>query len=166
MPLPIVCAVNGPAAGAGVSVALAGDIVLAARSAIFLQAFARIGLSPDAGGTFFLTHSLGPARARGLAMLAEPLSAEQAEAWGLIWKMVEDDALMSEAHTLCARLASGSSAALAAIKRGIEAAATNSLDRQLDLERDLQRELGRAGDYREGVRAFLEKRPAKFAGRI
>jgi 2-(1,2-epoxy-1,2-dihydrophenyl)acetyl-CoA isomerase len=162
MPLPVVCAVNGPAAGAGANVALACDIVLAARSATFLQAFARIGLSPDAGGTFFLTHMLGPARARGLAMLAEPLSAEKAEAWGLIWKAVEDDALMEEAHAICARLALGSGAALAAIKQGVEAAATNSLTKQLDVERDLQRQLGRALDYREGVRAFLEKRPAKF----
>jgi len=165
MPLPVVCAVNGPAAGAGANVALACDIVLAARSATFLQAFARIGLAPDAGGTFFLTRKVGPARARGLAMLAEPLSAEKAEAWGLIWKAVEDDALMNEAHALCARLATGSAAALAAIKRGVEAAATNSLSDQLDVERDLQRQLGRAGDYREGVRAFLEKRPAKFQGR-
>jgi 2-(1,2-epoxy-1,2-dihydrophenyl)acetyl-CoA isomerase len=166
MPLPVVCAVNGPAAGAGANVALACDIVLAARSATFLQAFARIGLSPDAGGTFFLTHMLGPARARGLAMLAEPLSAEKAEAWGLIWKAVEDDALMEEAHAICARLALGSGAALAAIKQGVEAAATNSLTKQLDVERDLQRQLGRALDYREGVRAFLEKRPAKFPKRI
>ena len=165
MPLPVVCAVNGPAAGAGASFALAGDIVIAARSASFLQAFARIGLAPDAGSTFFLTQMVGPARARGLAMLAEPLSAEQAEAWGLIWKTVDDDALMTEAHALCARLATGSSAALAAIKQGIEAATTNSLTQQLDVERDLQRGLGRAGDYQEGVRAFLEKRPAKFQGR-
>jgi len=165
MPLPVVCAVNGPAAGAGANVALACDIVLAARSATFLQAFARIGLAPDAGGTFFLTQKVGPARARGLAMLAEPLSAEKAEAWGLIWKAVDDDALMNEAHALCARLATGSAAALAAIKRGVEAATTNSLTDQLDVERDLQRQLGRAGDYREGVRAFLEKRPAKFQAR-
>jgi 2-(1,2-epoxy-1,2-dihydrophenyl)acetyl-CoA isomerase len=163
--LPVVCAVNGPAAGAGANLALACDIVLAARSATFLQAFARIGLAPDAGGTFFLTRTAGPARARGLAMLAEPLGAEQAEAWGLIWKAVDDTSLMEEAQRICTKLASGSAAALAAIKQGIEAAATNSLSEQLDLERDLQRGLGRAGDYREGVRAFLEKRPAKFGGR-
>jgi len=165
MPLPVVCAVNGPAAGAGANIALAGDIVLAARSATFLQAFARIGLSPDAGGTFFLTRTIGPARARGLAMLAEPLSAEQAESWGLIWKAVDDAALMAEAHAICAKLASGSAAALAAIKQGIEQAATASLTEQLDHERDLQRQLGRAGDYREGVRAFLEKRPVSFGPR-
>jgi 2-(1,2-epoxy-1,2-dihydrophenyl)acetyl-CoA isomerase len=166
MPLPVVCAVNGPAAGAGANIALACDLVLAARSASFLQAFARIGLAPDAGGTFFLTRTVGPARARGLAMLAEPLSAEKAEAWGLIWKAVDDDALMEEAHATCAKLASGSAAALAAIKQGFEAASTNSLSEQLDVERDAQRRLGRAGDYREGVRAFLEKRPARFQGRF
>ena len=127
--------------------------MIAARSASFLQAFARIGLAPDAGGTFFLTQKVGPARARGLAMLAEPLSAEIAAEWGLIWKVVDDEALMNEAHAICARLAASSASALAAIKRGIEAAATNSLSDQLDVERDLQRQLGRAGDYREGVRA-------------
>ncbi|HXW19105.1 MAG TPA: 2-(1,2-epoxy-1,2-dihydrophenyl)acetyl-CoA isomerase PaaG [Roseiarcus sp.] len=162
LPRPIVCAVNGPAAGAGVSLALACDIVLAARSASFTQAFAKIGLAPDAGGSFFLTQLVGPARARGLAMLAEPLSAEKAEAWGLIWKAVDDDQLSAEAHGLCERLARGSPAALAAIKRSLEAAVTNELDRQLDLERDLQRQLGRAGDYREGVKAFFEKRPPIF----
>jgi 2-(1,2-epoxy-1,2-dihydrophenyl)acetyl-CoA isomerase len=162
LPRPIVCAVNGPAAGAGVSLALACDIVVAARSASFTQAFAKIGLAPDAGGSFFLTRLVGPARAKGLAMLAEPLSAEKAEAWGLIWKMVEDDQLSAEAHALCERLARGSPAALAAVKRSLEAAVTNDLDRQLDLERDLQRQLGRAGDYREGVKAFFEKRPAIF----
>jgi 2-(1,2-epoxy-1,2-dihydrophenyl)acetyl-CoA isomerase len=165
MPLPVVCAVNGPAAGAGASIALACDIVIAARSATFLQAFARIGLAPDAGGTFFLTQKLGPARARGLAMLAEPLTAEKAEEWGLIWKSVADDGLMQEAHAICARLANGSAAALAAIKRGVEQAMTNRLTEQLDVERDLQRQLGRSGDYKEGVRAFLEKRPARFVGR-
>lgn len=165
-PLPVVCAVNGPAAGAGANLALSCDIVIAAHSATFLQAFARIGLAPDAGGTFFLTQTIGPARARGLAMLAEPLGAEQAEAWGLIWKAVADETLIEEAHRICTKLAAGSAAALAAIKQGIEAAAINSLTAQLDLERDLQRGLGRAGDYREGVRAFLEKRPAKFQGRV
>jgi 2-(1,2-epoxy-1,2-dihydrophenyl)acetyl-CoA isomerase len=165
MPLPVVCAVNGPAAGAGANIALACDIVIAARSATFLQAFARIGLAPDAGGTFFLTQKLGPARARGLAMLAEPLSADKAEEWGLIWKTVADDALMNEAHAICSRLSLGSAAALTAIKRGIEQVTTNSLSEQLDVERDLQRQLGRSGDYKEGVRAFLEKRPAKFVGR-
>jgi 2-(1,2-epoxy-1,2-dihydrophenyl)acetyl-CoA isomerase len=159
---PVVCAVNGPAAGAGVSLALACDIVLAARSASFTQAFAKIGLAPDAGGSFFLTRLVGAPRARGLAMLAEPLPAEKAEAWGLIWQAVDDEKLLSQAHALCERLTRGSPAALAAIKRSLEAAATNDLDRQLDLERDLQRQLGRAGDYREGVKAFFEKRAAVF----
>jgi 2-(1,2-epoxy-1,2-dihydrophenyl)acetyl-CoA isomerase len=165
LPLPIVCAVNGVAAGAGASLAMACDIVLAARSASFIQAFARIGLMPDLGGTFFLTHLVGPARARALALLAEPLDAKRAEDWGLIWKAVDDGALMDEAHAVCARLCAAPSAALAAIKRGLDAAATNSLDRQLDMERDLQRELGRSPDFAEGVRAFLEKRPASFSPR-
>jgi len=162
LPIPIVCAVNGIAAGAGANLALACDIVLAARSASFLQAFARIGLLPDLGGTFFLERLVGPARARGLAMLAEPLDAARAEAWGLIWKVVEDAALMEEAHALCRRLSSAPKHSLAAIKRAIDAAGVNNLDQQLDLERDLQRELGRTPDFAEGVRAFLEKRPASF----
>jgi 2-(1,2-epoxy-1,2-dihydrophenyl)acetyl-CoA isomerase len=162
MPIPIVCAVNGVAAGAGANLALACEIVLAARSASFLQAFARIGLLPDVGGTYFLTRMLGPARARGLAMLAEPLDAATAEEWGLIWKAVEDEALLSEAHALCRRLCSAPTQAISAIKRAIDAAGGNTLDQQLDLERDLQRELGLTPDFAEGVRAFLEKRPAAF----
>jgi 2-(1,2-epoxy-1,2-dihydrophenyl)acetyl-CoA isomerase len=165
LPLPIVCAVNGVAAGAGANLALACDVVLAARSARFIQAFARIGLMPDLGGTFFLTRLAGSARARGLALLAEPLEAARAEDWGLIWKAVDDAALMDEAHALCARFCAAPHAALAAVKRAIDAAATNSLDQQLDLERDLQRELGRTPDFAEGVRAFLGKRPAAFGPR-
>jgi 2-(1,2-epoxy-1,2-dihydrophenyl)acetyl-CoA isomerase len=165
LPLPVVCAVNGVAAGAGVNLALACDIVLAARSASFIQAFARIGLMPDLGGTFFLTRLVGPARARALALLAEPLDAARAEEWGLIWKAVDDAALMDEAHALCARFCAAPHAALAAIKRALDAAASNSLDQQLDLERDYQRELGNSPDFAEGVRAFLSKRPAKFAAR-
>jgi 2-(1,2-epoxy-1,2-dihydrophenyl)acetyl-CoA isomerase len=161
----IVCAVNGVAAGAGANLALACDIVLAARSASFIQAFARIGLMPDLGGTFFLSRLAGSARARGLAMLAEPLEAERAEDWGLIWKAVDDGALMDEAHALCARFCAAPHAALAAIKRAIDAAAADSLDQQLDLERDLQGELGRTPDFAEGVRAFLGKRPAAFGPR-
>ena len=164
LPIPIVCAVNGVAAGAGANLAFACDIVLAARSASFLQAFARIGLMPDLGGTYFLTRLIGPARARGLAMLAEPLDAARAEQWGLIWKAVDDASLMEEAHALCRRLCNAPTQALAAIKQGIDAAAVNSLDQQLDLERNLQRELGLSPDFAEGVRAFLEKRPAAFGG--
>ena len=165
LPVPIVCAVNGVAAGAGANLALSCDIVLAARSASFIQAFARIGLMPDLGGTFHLTRLLGPARARGLALLAEPLPASLAEDWGLIWKAIDDEALMSQAHALCQRFCAAPHAALAAIKRAIDAAATNSLDQQLDLERDGQRDLGRSADFAEGVRAFLGKRPATFGPR-
>jgi 2-(1,2-epoxy-1,2-dihydrophenyl)acetyl-CoA isomerase len=162
--MPVVCAVNGVAAGAGANIALAADIVLAARSASFLQAFVKIGLVPDSGGTYFLPRLVGDARGRALAMLGEKLSAEQAAAWGLIWKVVDDDKLMAEAGALAKHLASQPTKALAAIKRAFNESPNNTLDRQLDLERDLQRDLGRSGDYREGVNAFLEKRPAKFTG--
>jgi 2-(1,2-epoxy-1,2-dihydrophenyl)acetyl-CoA isomerase len=162
LPKPIVCAVNGAAAGAGANIALACDIVLAARSAHFLQAFARIGLVPDAGGTWFLPRLVGEARARALMMLAEPIGAEQAEAWGMIYRAVEDDQLMGAAHEIAARLAAGPTHAFKLMKRALAASSANSLDVQLDLERDLQREAGAAGEYVEGVRAFLEKRPANF----
>jgi 2-(1,2-epoxy-1,2-dihydrophenyl)acetyl-CoA isomerase len=162
LPKPVVCAVNGPAAGAGANIALACDIVLAAKSAQFLQAFARIGLIPDAGGTFVLPRLVGDARARALMMLAEPIAAEQAQAIGMIYRAVDDEDLMGEAHTIAERLAAGSTHALGLMKRALSASPTNALDAQLDLERDLQREAGRSDDYREGVRAFLDKRPAKF----
>ncbi len=165
LPKPVVCAVNGAAAGAGANVALACDIVLAAKSAKFLQAFARIGLIPDSGGTFFLPRLVGDARARALVMLAEPIGAEQAEAWGMIYRAVDDSDLMGEARTLAERLAAGPTHALGLIKRALFASPSNSLDAQLDLERDLQREAGAADEYREGVRAFLEKRPADFTGK-
>jgi 2-(1,2-epoxy-1,2-dihydrophenyl)acetyl-CoA isomerase len=165
LPKPIVCAVNGAAAGAGANFALACDIVLAAKSAIFLQAFARIGLIPDAGGTFFLPRLVGDARARALIMLAEPISAGDAEAWGMIYRAVDDEDLMGEARTLAERLAAGPTHALGLIKRALLASPGNSLDAQLDLERDLQREAGAADEYVEGVRAFLEKRPADFTGK-
>jgi len=164
MPKPIVVAVNGVAAGAGANFALAGDIVLAAKSAEFIQAFVRIGLAPDCGGTWSLTRLLGEARAKALAMLAEPLSAERAAAWGLIWKAVDDDDLMPQARALAARLAKAPPAALAAIKRLIHDAATTTMDEQLDLERDAQRALGYTRDFAEGVTAFREKRPPVFAG--
>jgi 2-(1,2-epoxy-1,2-dihydrophenyl)acetyl-CoA isomerase len=165
LPFPVVAAVNGVAAGAACNIALACDIVLAARSASFLQAFARLGLVPDAGGTWLLPRLVGQARARGLALLAEPLPAERAEAWGLIWKAVDDDALIPEAERLCAQLAAGPTFGLGLIKRALDAAEDNDLAAQLDLERWLQREAGSHPDYAEGVRAFLEKRRANFSGR-
>jgi 2-(1,2-epoxy-1,2-dihydrophenyl)acetyl-CoA isomerase len=165
LPFPTVAAVNGVAAGAGANLALNCDIVLAARSATFIQAFAKIGLALDAGGSWLLPRLVGAARARALALTAEPLPAETAQAWGLIWKAVDDDRLMPEAEALCAQLARGPTMALALIKRALDAAETNDLDTQLDLERDLQREAGFAPDYAEGVRAFVEKRAPNFSGR-
>jgi 2-(1,2-epoxy-1,2-dihydrophenyl)acetyl-CoA isomerase len=165
MDKPIISAVNGIAVGAGANFALAADFVVAARSAAFLQAFARIGLIPDAGGTWWLTHHLGEPRAKALAMLAEPLPAEQAAEWGLIHKVVDDDKLMEEAQGLARRLAAGPTRAYALTKRAIHAASRNALETQLVLERELQREAGYSDDFIEGVSAFLEKRPAKFSGR-
>jgi 2-(1,2-epoxy-1,2-dihydrophenyl)acetyl-CoA isomerase len=162
LPKPVVCAVNGPAAGAGANIALACDIVLAAKSAQFLQAFARIGLIPDAGGTFVLPRLIGDARARALMMLAEPIAAERAEAIGMIYRAVDDQDLMGDAHTVAERLAGGPTHTLGLMKRALAASPTNGLDAQLDLERDLQREAGAGNDYMEGVRAFLDKRPANF----
>jgi 2-(1,2-epoxy-1,2-dihydrophenyl)acetyl-CoA isomerase len=165
LPKPIVCAVNGVAAGAGANVALACDLVLAARSASFIQAFARIGLIPDSGGTWFLPRLVGRARAAGLALLGEKLSAEDAERWGLIWKAVDDDKLMDEAGTLARGLAAGPTRGYALAKRALDASETSSLDAQLDLERDLQREAGLSADYREGVAAFMQKRKPQFKGK-
>ncbi len=162
--IPVVAAVNGVAAGAGANLALASDIVLAARSASFLQAFVKIGLVPDCGGSYFLPRLVGDARARALCMLGERISAEDAAAWGMIWRCVDDDRLMAEARAMAVRLASGPTRALALIKRALNESQGNSLDAQLDLERDLQRIAARSGDFREGVSAFLEKRPAQFRG--
>jgi 2-(1,2-epoxy-1,2-dihydrophenyl)acetyl-CoA isomerase len=161
---PTVCAVNGVAAGAGANLALACDIVLAARSARFIQAFCKIGLVPDSGGTYFLPRLIGDARARALALLGDPVPAEQAEAWGLIWKTADDDRLLAEARALAQRLAAGPTQGLGLIKRALGQSSVNDLDRQLDLERDLQRAAGRTRDYREGVSAFLQKRQPVFRG--
>ena len=163
--LPIVCAVNGVAAGAGANIALACDIVLAARSAKFIQAFVRIGLVPDSGGSFFLPRIIGGARARALLMLGDAVTAEQAAEWGMIWQVTDDADLAAEATALTARLAQMPTQSLARIKGMLAASAAATLDAQLDLERDMQREAGRTPDYAEGVRAFKEKRPAAFTGR-
>jgi 2-(1,2-epoxy-1,2-dihydrophenyl)acetyl-CoA isomerase len=163
--MPVVCAVNGVAAGAGANIALACDIVLAARSAKFIQAFAKLGLVPDSGGTWFLPRLVGPARARALALLAEPVPAAQAEAWGMIWKAVDDASLMDEARNLAAHFATQPTIGLGLIKQALDASQTNGLDQQLDLERDLQGRAGRTPDYLEGVSAFFDKRQPKFTGR-
>lgn len=165
LPFPVVCAVNGVAAGAGCNFALACDIVIAAKSASFLQAFSRIGLIPDAGGTYTLPRLVGTARAMGAAMLADKISATQAAEWGMIWKCVDDDKLMDEARGLSRDLATRATRALGLIKRAIYASQSNTFERQLDLERDLQREAAKSEDFHEGVAAFNEKRPARFVGR-
>ncbi len=165
LPKPIVCAVNGVAAGAGANLALACDLVIAARGASFVQAFSRLGLLPDAGGSYFLPRLVGTARAMGLALLAEKLSAEQAAECGLIWKVVDDARLSDEALGISKSLARGPTKAYGLLKRAIYASAGNSLDAQLDLERDLQREAGLTTDYREGVTAFKEKRTPRFTGK-
>ena len=165
LPKPIVCAVNGVAAGAGANIALACDIVLAARSASFVQSFSRLGLVPDSGGTYFLPRLVGRARAMGLALLAERLSAEEAERWGLIWKALDDDRLAEEAMGIARTLAAGPTRGYGLIKKALQASAGNSLDAQLDLERDLQREAGFSADYREGVAAFIQKRKPQYQGK-
>ena len=165
LPIPVVCAVNGVAAGAGANLAFACDIVIATKSASFIESFAKLGLIPDTGGTFFLPRLAGTARAMGIAMLGDKVSAEQAAAWGLIWQCVDDAEFAAARDALVDRLAAAPTKGLARTKQAIYASAGNSLDSQLDLERDFMRELGNSEDYREGVKAFTEKRSPKFQGR-
>lgn len=162
--IPVVTAINGIAAGAGASFALAGDIVIAGRSASFKQAFVKIGLLPDASGTWLLPRLVGRARAMGMAMLGESVSAEQALEWGMIWQVVEDDQLQDKAEAMARHLATQPTRALAAIRKAINASADNDLHTQLDIERQSQYELGQSQDFQEGVTAFMQKRQASFSG--
>ncbi|HEY7864757.1 MAG TPA: 2-(1,2-epoxy-1,2-dihydrophenyl)acetyl-CoA isomerase PaaG [Psychromonas sp.] len=162
---PIIAAVNGVAAGAGANLALACDIVIAGKSASFIQAFCKLGLVPDSGGTWTLPRLIGPARAKALMLLGNKLPAEQAKEWGMIWECVEDDQLMSEAITQAQHLATQPTTGLGYIKRALNQSSDNTLSEQLALERDLQRLAGRSDDYREGVTAFFEKRQPVFKGR-
>lgn len=165
LPMPVLAAVNGVAAGAGANIALACDIVIAARSATFIQSFSKLGLVPDCGGTWTLPHLAGSARALGLALLGDKLPAEQAAAWGLIWRCVDDAEFSATVEALALQLASGPTQGLARTKQAIYAARGLKFAEALDAERDAQRELGRSADYAEGVAAFTAKRAARFVGK-
>ena len=164
LPIPVICAVNGVAAGAGANLALACDIVQAATSASFIEAFCKLGLIPDTGGTWHLPRLIGPARATGLAMLGEKLSAEKAEQWGLIWRAVPDESLMEEAMAMATHFATAPTKGLAFTKKALQASYANTLPDQLQLEAQMMRELGYSHDYREGVAAFMAKRAPQFKG--
>jgi 2-(1,2-epoxy-1,2-dihydrophenyl)acetyl-CoA isomerase len=164
-PIPTIAAVNGPAAGAGANLALAADVVIAAHSAVFIQAFARIGLIPDAGGTYWLPRQVGFARAMGAALFAEPVSAEDAAAWGMIWQAVPDADFAATVEARARQLAQGPAVAYRLIKAALRGSLANDLPAQLALEAELQGEAGRSRDFREGVAAFIEKRPARYEGR-
>ena len=164
MPWPVVVGVNGVAAGAGANLALAGDIVIATESASFIQPFCRLGLLPDTGGTYFLPRLVGEARAKGLSLLGDKLTATQAAQWGLIWECVEDDAFQERLQALCTHFANAPTKGLAATKQVIQQSISNTLDQQLDLERDTMRQLGKTADYAEGVNAFMNKRQPQFKG--
>lgn len=165
LPMPVICAVNGVAAGAGANLALGCDMVFAARSAKFIQVFCKIGLIPDSGGSYNLPRTIGTARAMGLALTGEAISAEQAESWGMIWKVVDDEALMDVARKQARFFTTQPTFGLALIKKAIRASFDNDLDQQLGLERDLQQQAGFSDDYQEGVAAFLEKRKPEFTGK-
>lgn len=165
LPFPVVCAVNGVAAGAGANLALAADIVIAAKSAKFIQSFAHIGLIPDSGGTWILPRLIGQARALAITLTGVPVPAEQAEAWGMIWRAVPDEALVEESEKLVAGFAKAPTLGLAATKAMIRASGAHTLDEELDLQRDAMRRLGHSADYAEGVDAFLNKRSPVFTGR-
>jgi len=162
--MPTICAVNGVAAGAGANIPFACDLVFAARSASFIQSFAKLGLVPDCGGTWWLPRLVGPARAAGLTLLGDKLGAEQAEAWGLIWRCVDDAELMPAVLAVARQLAAGPTRGYVRTREALEANLQRSFEDALDLERDFQRELGRSDDYREGVTAFMEKRTPRFRG--